>query len=276
MAEGAEEDAFVERLLAIVAKREATGLAGDDPYGQSDDGIDTWHGFGRDIWVESLQVVDGEYGAELEVTVGLAVPSDEAHRVPARTVARVPFERTWRQLSGYTSPAEYAPYVAREVERAATLHVQRHRGAPRSSTGRESARWLVPARDVQWRLLLDGLAAEGGPTVEVSPGRIEVRIADSDGCVEAGSPVVTVILTADQWEDVLMERGSGQVDMYVAELLGPRDSDELFVVFYRGDLVRSIREELPPVRGRARARRFAAQGPGGWFTAARPRPQPHP
>jgi hypothetical protein len=117
---------------------------------------------------------------------------------------------------------------------------------------------------------LDGLAAEAGPAVEVSPGRIEVRIAESSDRVDADRQVVTVIVTPDKWEDVLAAHGSRNVEMYVAELLGPRDPDEHFVVFYRGELVRSIREELPPVRGTARARRFAAEGPGGWYAVARP------
>jgi hypothetical protein len=55
-----DDRAFVARLLAILTNREPTGIAPDDPYGRADDGIDRWNGFGREIWVESLQVVDGE------------------------------------------------------------------------------------------------------------------------------------------------------------------------------------------------------------------------
>ncbi len=39
--------------------------------------------------------------------------------------------------------------------------------------------------------------------------------------------------------------------MFFGDLLGPRQEDETFVVFYDGDLARSTREKLPPVRGRA-------------------------
>ncbi len=68
--------------------------------------------------------------------------------------------------------------------------------------------------------------------------------------------------------------------MYISELVGPRDEDEKFLVFYRGDMVRSVRGELPPVRGRAFERRIArsrAEHPDaefGWF-AYRPEPREH-
>jgi hypothetical protein len=202
--------------------------------------------------------------------VGLAVPADETERIPSRVVARMPFEREWRRLSGYESPTDYAPYVAREAESAATSHVERHRVAASASPAIESARGRLPARDVQWGLLLSALATEGGPAVEVSPGRIEVRLADCDDSTDADSPGVTVIVSPDEWADVLAAHGWRHVEMYVAELLGPRDPDEHFVVFYRGDLVRSIREELPPVRGRARAGRLGEERPGGWFAVAKP------
>jgi hypothetical protein len=271
MAQAARVDeAFVAKLLAIVTNPEPTGIAPEDTYGLADDGIDRWNGFGREIWVESLEVVDGEYGPELEVTVGLAVPTDETSRIPGRAVTRVPFEREWRRLSGYESPADYAPYVAREAESAAASHVDRHRAAASASAAAESPRDRLPARDVQWRLLLAALAVEGGPPLEVSQGRIEVRLADGDDRADADSPVVTVIVTPDQWEDVLTTHGWRQVETYVAELLGPRDPDEHFLVFYRGDLVRSVREELPPVRGTAAGRRLGAVRPGGWFAVAPP------
>jgi hypothetical protein len=276
MAHAARDDeAFVARLLAILTNPEATGFAPNDPYVRADDGIDRSDGFGREIWVEWLEVVDGEHGPELAVTVGLAVPAEETERIPVRTVTRVPFERDWRRLSGYHSPADYAPYVAREAESAAASHVQRHRAAAPASAAAESRRGGLPARDVQWSLLLAALAVEGGPPVEVSPGRIEVRLADGDDRADADSPVVTVIVTPDQWESLLAAHGWRHVETYVAELLGPRDPDEHFLVFYRGDLVRSIREELPPVRRTARARRLGAVRPGGWFAVAPPHRNQH-
>ncbi len=237
---GRADDAFVAKLLAIVTNPEPTGIAADDAYGRAGDGIDRWNGFGREIWVESLEVVDGEYGPELEVTVGLAVPADEASRIPSRAVTRVPFEREWRRLSGYESPADYAPCVAREARVGCGVA---RRASPRGGLGfgGVAPRGRLPAREVQWSLLLSALAVEAGPPVEVAPGRIDVRLADSDD----HSPVVTVIVTPDQWEDVLAAHGWRHVEMYVAELLRPRDPDEHFVVFYRGDLVRSIRESRP-------------------------------
>ena len=111
-------------------------------------------------------------------------------------------------------------------------------------------------------LLVDALAGEG--TVrEVAPGRLELH--------GSGRGVVTVVVSPDQWEQVLLDHASGDVDMYFADLLGPRHEDELFVVHYRGDLRRSIREKLPPVRSTALERRFQelrASHPDaqfGWF-----------
>lgn len=143
MAKAAEMAAYVARLLAILTNPNPTGIAPDDPYGQADDGIDRSNGFGRDVWVESLQVVDGEHGAELEVTFGLALPPDDTWRtVPDKGVGRVLLEREWRELSGYASPADYAPYVARnrdgrELTRtmsSSRIHVldQRRSNAPRA------------------------------------------------------------------------------------------------------------------------------------------------
>jgi hypothetical protein len=108
---------------------------------------------------------------------------------------------------------------------------------------------------------------------EVASGRIELHYS--------GGTVVTVVVSPDQWERVLVDHAWGDVDMNFAELLGPRDKDETFVVFYNGDLVRSTGEKLPPVRGRAWERRLAearAKHPDaqfGWFAyrAAGPGPR---
>jgi hypothetical protein len=45
---------------------------------------------------------------------------------------------------------------------------------------------------------------------------------------------------------------------YVQELLGPRQEDEDFLVFWEDDLVRSTRARLPPVRGTTVQRRIEA------------------
>lgn len=88
---------------------------------------------------------------------------------------------------------------------------------------------------------MDALA-EDGEVEEVGPGRLVAR--DDLG------PPVTVVVTPEQWQQVLAERAWGDVSMYVMELLGPREDDETYVVFHRGRLHRSTREALPPVRGR--------------------------
>ncbi len=80
-----DDEAYVRELLAILTNPHPTGISPDDPYGQADDGIDRYGGFGRDYWVEDLRPVDDGPWAELEVTFGLAVPDDPACReVPDR------------------------------------------------------------------------------------------------------------------------------------------------------------------------------------------------
>ena len=93
------------------------------------------------------------------------------------------------------------------------------------------------------------------------PGRVGAR----------GDHSFTLLVTPEQWEHVLRHHVGDDVDLYFADLLGPRDEDETFAVFdvfYAGDLVRSTREKLPPVRGRAFERRMAqlrANHPDGEF-----------
>jgi len=180
-----------------------------------------------DVRVVSVDIVRGEHGLELDLAF-----------MPDRGSVRVPFDRNWRRLCGYETPAAYAPEVARAVERASYRQLARLR--PDAGKVRR-----LPSRPAQWRLLLDALAEEG--TVrEVAPGRIEVAWRDGD--------VVTVVVSPDDWEGVLSTLHDGDVWLYLVELIGPRDEDERFVVCYQGELVRSTREELPPVRGRARER----------------------
>jgi hypothetical protein len=266
-----QDVAYAERLFAILTNPHPSGIDPDDPYGQADDGIDRYDGFGREFWVESLEVAEGEHGAELLVGFGLAVPSGvDWQGVPPHGSLRLPLDAEWRELSGYEDPAAYAPLVAFKVGIAAGRHVEGHRSRPADTLGVDRSAQL-PSREAQWQTLLGALRDEG--TVrEVAPGRIELRYS-------AGA-VVTVVVTPDQWEMVLAHRAWGDVDMYIAELLGPRDGDETYVVFYDGDLVRSTREKLPPVRGRARERRLAEtrakdpDGQLGWFAYGPTRPGP--
>ena len=233
---GMDDEAYARRLVAMLTSADPTG------------------GFGRDVWVESAVVVHGPHGAELDLTFGLDVPADsDLQDVPRTGSLQLPLDAHWRELSGYADPAAYAPVVARRVEIAAGRHVQRHRpGARREAPA-------LPGRGDQWQLLLDALRAEG-EVQEVAPGRIELRDEDS--------ALITLLVTADEWERVLIEHAWGDVDMYFADLLGPRQEDETFVVFYDGDLARSTREALPPVRGRAlelRLERLRAEHPGARY-----------
>jgi hypothetical protein len=263
------DDDYVAVLLAILTNTEPTGVDPDDPYGQADDGIDRFDGFGRDVLVESLETTAGRHGMDLAVRFRLVLPPGTTRRrIPARGVVHLPFDPEWRRLSGYSDPAAYAPEVADRVMRAAHDHVVRHREGRNRVDERDRIRAALPGRDVQWQLLVDALGREGR-VVEASPGRLEVQIGDDDA--DEQSDVVTVLVTPDEWEEVLAFRARHDPDLYVAELIAPRDDDEGFVVFYEGDLVRSTREALPPVRGRANDRRLAglrATHPGaevGWY-----------
>lgn len=251
-----DNDAYVQSLLAILTNPHPTGIDPDDPYRQADDGIDRHDGFGREVWIESIRTSHGEHGPELEIEFGLKVPLWARRRVPRRGSVRLPFEQNWRHLSGFDDPADYATEVARQVQVAAYSHVDRHRQGRDWSAARDRVRAGLPDRGAQWRMLLDGLN-EGGTAVEASPGRIDVQLGDGEDGDAGSRDVITVVVTPDQWEDVLVDHVHGDVNLYLLELLGPRDNDERFVVFYQGDLVRSSREELPPVRGRAVEREIA-------------------
>jgi hypothetical protein len=199
------------------------GAMKDEMYARELRAILTKRSDRHDVRVTSVDITGGEHGLELEVGFEPDMPD--------RGSVRVPFDRRWRRLSGYETPEAYAPEVARQVQRAAA---RLSRAATRP-----------PSRQVQWQLLLDALAEEG--TVrELGPGRIEVVARDGD--------VVTVVVSPDEWEQVLAWLDAADVGLYVAELIGPRDEDERFVVCYQGELVCSTREELPPVRGRAHER----------------------
>ena len=76
---------------------------------------------------------------------------------------------------------------------------------------------------------------------EVAHGRIELQ--------DSGGKVVTVLVILDQWERVLAGPAWDDVGLYLHELLGPRQEDEEFLVFYNGSLARSTREKLPPRPG---------------------------
>jgi len=89
---------------------------------------------------------------------------------------------------------------------------------------------------------------------------------------------LTVIVTPDQWEQVLVGEGDDP-GWYVDELLGPRADDETFLVFYDGALCRSTRAKLPPVRSTLEQRRIAELRADpdrqvAWFAYPPDRPPP--
>lgn len=275
------DEEYLAALLSILTNPAPTGIDPEDPYGQADDGIDRYDGFGRDVTVTGLRVVDGPYGDELEVAFRLMLPVSDGEwdGLPDRGVGRMPFEEHWRELSGFAEPAAYAPEVASKVMWAAGEQVRRHRHGGSESRGQEQrrarARAALPDREAQRQLVLTALAGEGEVTT-VAPDRIELRRRtdpSEDAVPEDPVPeVITFVLTPDEWEEVLVDQDEYGLGLALAETLSMPDPDERFVVFYEGGLRRSTRTQLPPVRGRARERALAQLqathplGPGdGWY-----------
>lgn len=138
--------------------------------------------------------------------------------------------------------------MAREVWFAAGRQLER-RGSGLSARREDDERRLpISSSDAHWQGLLAALS-DDGVVREVAPGRVEVHGPEG--------VVLTVVVAPGQWEQVLADHVDGDVELYVADLLGPRQDDETFLVCYRGDLVRSTREKLPPVRSRALEREIA-------------------
>lgn len=271
-----DDDTYRSELLRVLTDPDPTGVDPADPYGQAADGVDRYDGFSRDVVVTALDVVGGPYGDDLEVSFSLVGAPDG---VPPQGATRVPFDRAWRSLSGYDDPAAYAPEVARRVMTGARRHVEHHRRSEAeervAAQHRERARAALPDREGQRRVLLDALGGLGDVT-PVAPDRFQVRLRDEEEAPDAGplgaSPdVLTFVITPEDWEEVLVAEGD-DLDLFLEEAVGDPDPDEAFVVFHEGDLHRSTRVELPPVRGRARERaiaRLRAGDPdgttGGWF-----------
>ncbi len=235
-----EDEGYAQKLFAILTNPLPEEIDPEDPYGEGEDGIDRYNGFGRDVWVESVQVVDGEYGAELVVEFAPAPDSAPDAVDPRCGPVRLPFDAQWRELSGYGNPGAYAPAVAREVEIADSQHVERLLGHPPGHLEGDQDRAVLPSRARQWQLLLDALR-HLGPVRQVGPERIEL---DHSGTV------VTVLVSADQWEQVLIEHAWGTVDLYFAELLDPRQENETFVVLYWQRVVEHARAEDPDAQFR--------------------------
>ena len=211
------------------------------------DRIDRDGGYGTEVRVTSVHVVTGEHGAELEVGYILDLPDRPEYRdVPREGTMRVPGDAEWRSLSAYDEPLDYAWVVAHAV----TLQVHRHVSAHQ---GRTVPYPTLPGRDEQWALLLEHVGHEG-PVREVGKGRVEVT-RTWDG-IES---VLTVVVTPDEWEQLLHRNGTGVgFGDWFGPLVATMQEDEGFLVYWRDDLHASTREELPPVRGTASERRFRA------------------
>ncbi|MDO7867199.1 hypothetical protein [Nocardioides jiangxiensis] len=253
-----DDPAYAAELIRILTNPHPTGIRPDDPYGQADDGIDRYSGFGRDVVVTGGRVVGGEYGSELEID--FVIRPDGEPEIADR--GRVSLDAGWRELSGYADPSAYAPRVAREVERAARETWRRHSG--RSEDGQADRR-AVPARAEEQRaLLLELLGREGLVTEAASPDRFEVSCAPLED--EPGLRF-TVVVTPAEWAGFL--ESVGPENAAFGELMGSARNGETFLVFWKGEFEQSVREELPPVR--ARPERFVfPEGAGGWY-AYRPR-----
>ncbi|CAA9406531.1 MAG: hypothetical protein AVDCRST_MAG60-2398 [uncultured Nocardioides sp.] len=192
-----------------------------------------------------------ELGYELELP-----DRPDLQGVPRQNSIRLPVAAQWRAASNLEHPADYAPRVARRLMSSIHHHVSAHQSPATDRSYR-----LVAGE--HWAVLIEHLGHEGNVR-ELPSGRIEVTQIRGGGEGE----ILTVLVTPDQWE-LVMHRHIGPVPSdYFADLLGPRKDDELFLVLWQGDLERSVREALPPVR----PWRPVQPLPGGYWTAHRPPP----
>jgi hypothetical protein len=207
-------------------------------------------------------VTDGAW-PELEVAWRLELPDhpDLAH-VPRTGQVRLPYGQDWLDLSFYPQPADYAQLVKRELELTADRALRPtadHRGADAQLPDSEVAD--------RWAEFLAELEDLGPSAREVRPGRVEVDVVTDDG----RPGVLTFLITPEEWAH-LRRRGHGEYGL--GELLGAYDKDETFFRYAGAGFMRSVREELPPVRGTALLRKIAAiraRNPDakfGWFAYA--------
>lgn len=201
-----------------------------EPGQLGDDWIDREDGFGTEVRVTAVDVLPGPYGAQVEVGFLLDLPPGVD--VPQQASVLLPLDEEWRTLCGFADPEDYAPRLASRVMWAAREHVNTHTNGPRSG-------FDVPSRDEQHVMLMHVLGRLGA-VEHVALGRYVIRVADGDEIV--------VILTPDEWEQVLRRNGSprdGVFDHY-EELFASNDREQRFWVFWEGDLTSSTREALPP------------------------------
>lgn len=246
------------------------------------DGIDRQSGFGSDVRITGLKVIGGDERGDLEVTFELTLsPYWKFKKIPRFGTIRVPFGTQWLAASGVTTPAEYAPDIAREVEFAchslieqATDSRSRRRADP-AAADRDTA----PA-DELWAQLLVDLGHDHVSARESEAGVIEVIEDGGDG---PGEPV-WIHLTPEQWRSYVVDceisarndsgvdassagDGPGLARLYLDETLGSRCEGERHIVLFKDGFHGSIRAELPPVRDPA-SRTPRTPPDGDWYAFA--------
>lgn len=224
-----EDQAYARELFAILTGPPDPSVP---PGGLQPDWIDRHSGFGTEIRVSSIDVVPGLHGVQIEVGFVLEVP--EGRDVPPEGSFLLPVDREWRELSGFAEPEDYAPRVASAVEQKAGEHVRAHSGR------RTRGSYDPPDRDAQHAMLLSVLGRYG-EVEEERAGRYVVR--------RAGRDDIVVVLSADEWEQVLRREGPPHDDFdSYEERFASTPREERFLVFWDGHLTSSVREELPPVK----------------------------
>ena len=135
-----------------------------------------------------MPVLDGAW-PELEVTWSLTLPDlPELATVPREGTFRVPFGRTWLELSFYPNPSGYVQLVRMRLEGAAQ-RAMRHADRPQVSAPLPDP-WRVAEL---WSEFLAELADWGETVREVGLGRVEV-----ERTTEEGQPrILTFLITPD-------------------------------------------------------------------------------
>ncbi|MCD9198570.1 hypothetical protein [Aeromicrobium wangtongii] len=209
---------LIEALQAI--------FAGDGPA----DAIDRSDGYGERYRIEAVRLVPSDDGFDdLEVTVRFLCRPVWRRRT---VVARLLFDRAWREASDLLDPASCAAYVL-----ARWRFSQVRPESLRARRRRRSAEAAVPGIGVCWQQLLGGLRRPG------------VEVTEDDGLIRltgAGDDTVQVHVTPQQWRAHLADAPDALSQLH--EQIGSRWDDEHHIVFFRGRFHQSIRAELPPVR----------------------------
>lgn len=226
-------DEFLTRVHEHLAAR--SGVIHDDL------GVGDW------VHVESLTVVDDGPWREVEIGFRLDLPDDpRVADVSPRGTVRCTYDAEWLVLSRYDDAEVYARWLAPQLAACARHTVERDLAPRRPVVDREQLLAAAPPAETLWADLLAQLEAYGEVAV-VEPGRIEVHAEDGG--------TLTVVVTPAQWRRA-WALGGHDDDLRLDEVLGPRQEDETHLVFVHDGFARSVREQLPPVRGTARERRI--------------------